>query len=140
MPDPDFSSNAGLHFVILVDLATGNTIDQVVSTASDATYAYAFDNVPIGDYEIIAGTDSDNDGFLCDAGEACGVYRNIDSPNTVSVTADGQVISGLDFTSGFLINLVNILQDDPAQAPRRTWQRLPLAQPAKPDPPDAATP
>ncbi len=140
VPDPDFSSNAGLHFVILVDLATGNTIDQVVSTASDATYAYAFDNVPIGDYEIIAGTDSDNDGFLCDAGEACGVYRNIDSPNTVSVTADGQVISGLDFTSGFLINLVNILQDDPAQAPRRTWQRLPLAQPAKPDPPDAATP
>ena len=59
-------------------------------------------SVAAGQYRIAAGTDSNNDNFLCDAGEACGFYRTLDSPDTIVVNSDQ---TDLDFTSGFRVNL-----------------------------------
>ncbi len=41
-------------------------------------YQFARPNLPEGDYEIWAGTDNDNDFFICDDGETCGAYQTMD--------------------------------------------------------------
>jgi hypothetical protein len=44
----------------------------------------------------------DNDGFLCDAGEACGAFRNLDAPEVLSVNANvTPQMTDLDFVSEF---------------------------------------
>ena len=108
------SADAGLHYVILVD-ATGNNVGETeVVSASNGVYVYTFTNIPYGQYEIFAGTDLDDDFFLCDAGEACGTYPNLDSPEFVSVNGD---LSGLDFLSGFRLNLTEFTSLNPTGTP-----------------------
>ncbi len=67
--------DAGRHYVLLVS-ADGDrdTIEQVVVSASDAQYRFAFDQVEPGEYFLIAGTDIDNNGLICENGEACAEY------------------------------------------------------------------
>jgi serine protease len=100
-------ANAGVHYVVLVD-AAGETLPspQNVLEATNGEYAYRLDGVAPGDYRIFAGTDSDDDAFLCDAGEACGTYGTLDSPAVVTV--DGEDLTGIDFTSEFRVNLTNL--------------------------------
>ena len=40
---------------------------------------YVFDNLRAGRYAIVAGTDNDNDGAICDPGEACGLFPDFNS-------------------------------------------------------------
>ena len=98
--NPD--TNAGLHFVIVVDENGNSTVPADVVSISSGVYNYRIDNVPFGNYEIFGGTDSDDDNFLCDAGEACGAYQTLDSPLQVTVNGD---LTGLDFISTFRTNL-----------------------------------
>lgn len=32
------------------------------------------EKVVLGDYKLVVGSDMDNDGIICDAGEACGPF------------------------------------------------------------------
>ena len=100
----DIEANAGLHYVILIDAATGQSVPGRIDVveAMNGEYAYTITSVAAGQYRIAAGTDSNNDNFLCDAGEACGFYRTLDSPDTIVVNSDQ---TDLDFTSGFRVNL-----------------------------------
>lgn len=98
----DLSANAGLHFVILVDNDGNSNIPAVITRASNGEYTFTINNVPSGEYRLFAGTDSDNDDFLCDAGEACGAYPTLDKPERLLVNANR---SGLVFLSGFRLNL-----------------------------------
>jgi serine protease len=43
---------------------------------------YRFDDLPLGNYVTLAGTDMNNDGNLCDPGEVCGMYpvRRLPAP------------------------------------------------------------
>ena len=68
----------------------------------DGTYPFVITDVPNGEYRLFAGTDSDDDNFLCDAGEACGAYPTLDSPAFIPVNGDRD---DLDFESGFRVNL-----------------------------------
>jgi hypothetical protein len=72
-----------------------------VNTPRDGLYSFSFTDVPPGSYRLFAGTDSDNDDLLCDAGEACGAYRTLDAPEVLIVEGDR---SDLDFLSGFRQN------------------------------------
>ncbi len=54
---------------------------------------------------IYAGTDSDNDNLICDAGEACGAFRTLDAPEVLTINGDR---TDLDFISGFPVNLFNL--------------------------------
>lgn len=101
------SANAGVHYVVLVD-AAGETLPspQALVEASSGEYAYRLEGVPPGEYRVFAGTDSDDDAFLCDAGEACGTYGTLDSPSVVTVASED--LSGIDFTSEFRVNLTNL--------------------------------
>ncbi len=97
------SANAGLHFVILVSTTSGtSTLPAVITRAVGGQYTFTMTNVPSGQYRMFAGTDSNNDDFLCDPAEACGAYATLDSPDILQVNANR---SGLVFSTGFRANL-----------------------------------
>jgi serine protease len=109
----DLSADAGFHYVLAVDPEAFDTVAQDTSRASAGTYAFRLEDVPAGTYEIYAGTDSDNDGFICDPGEACGVFRTFDAPTPVVVDGDR---SDLEFVTGFRTPLISTAaSQDPAK-------------------------
>lgn len=91
---PSAYGNAGHVYVLLVDSITGNTVVQDGRDASRGTYPFTLAQVPPGTYEIWAGADLDNNGYICDIGEACGAY--ITAINPVRLTVNSYR-SGLDF-------------------------------------------
>jgi serine protease len=116
-------SDAGFVYVLLVDQQTGNLAgrcdnDLLAGQCSvgvvDGQYAFTFVDVPPGDYEMIAGTDADNDLFICDAGEACGAYLTLDQPSDITVVdAD---LGGIDFPVGHSVG-IGTLAEDPEASP-----------------------
>ena len=99
-----FSADAGLFYVILVDEENDTVLPAVLVSASDGVYPYTIADVPPGQYRVFAGTDADDDEFLCDAGESCGAYPTLDAPTLLSINDNTQ---GLDFESVFRVNLSN---------------------------------
>src|SRR4029077_16629595 len=98
------SANAGLQYVLLVDVVTDLVANSAVVGAVDGEYEYTFNNVGAGQYRIYAGSDSDNDALICDPGEACGAFRTLDAPEVVTINSDR---ANLDFISGYPVNLFN---------------------------------
>jgi serine protease len=96
------TADAGHLFVLLLDPATGDVVEQAEVSAANGSYAFEFAAVTDGRYLLIAGTDTDNDLAVCDAGEGCGGYPTLLQPTTVVVEADA---SGLDFTVGRVISV-----------------------------------
>ena len=92
------ASDTGFQYVLLVDAQSLTAIDEVALPASNGTYPYAFQNVPQGDYLLIAGSDMDDDALICDGGEACGSYPTLDLPTPLTVDANK---SGIDFGVAF---------------------------------------
>ncbi len=126
------AADAGYHYVLLIDPATSATRYQVAVGVSDGSYPFTFNDVTAGEYRLIAGTDSDNDGLLCDAGEACGAYPTLDVSKSATLTVSGNRI-GLDFTTGFDSSITAATgAAEPGmnlgiRAVRRLWQeRLPV--------------
>ena len=95
-------SNAGLHYVLIVDPITQTTVRSMQVSANNAQYVFSIADVPAGTYQIVAGSDSNNDTFICDSGEACGVYRDVGSPENVILSGPR---TDLNFTSGFRTTL-----------------------------------
>lgn len=97
-PDAD----AGLFYLVIVD-DSNTTVGGVGGlTAANGVYPFTFPDVPPGNYQIFAGSDMDDDNFLCDAGEACGGFRTLDSPEFVVVDPQtNPSVTGLDFVSEF---------------------------------------
>jgi serine protease len=99
----DPAANAGRHYVVLYHPETNVTVNGTVASLVGGEYLYTIANVGPGDYQIYAGTDSDNDNYLCDGGEACGAFRVLEFPETLAIDAS-QV--GRDFVSGYRVNLL----------------------------------
>ncbi|MEX2488743.1 MAG: S8 family serine peptidase, partial [Pseudomonadales bacterium] len=97
----DVNADAGFHYIVLLD-ESGENVAQETAVAVDGRYEFQFDNVEAGRYELAAGSDTDNDQFICDAGEACGLFRTLDSPTTIELDED---LSGLEFITGFRTSL-----------------------------------
>lgn len=97
------SADVGQQYVLLIDPASSETKDTIVAERqTDGDYIYRFSAVAPGRYQIFAGSDINNDGFICDLGESCGAYLTLDQPITIEVNGD---LDGLDFTSGFASSL-----------------------------------
>lgn len=62
--------NAGQAYY-RIDEASGNTVKSDNVAASAGAYEIDMNGLSDGDYTLYLGTDNDNDGQLCDAGEAC---------------------------------------------------------------------
>ncbi|MEM1191592.1 MAG: S8 family serine peptidase [Pseudomonadota bacterium] len=95
-------SELGQIYLLLLDPATDEPVDQAIALRDGSTYRFQFPSVPAGSYLIFAGTDLDNDLLICDAGEACGAYLTIDQPLTVVLDQDRD---DLDFPIEYLIAL-----------------------------------
>lgn len=115
-------SNAGHHFVLLVEEGTLHTVRQVEADAVKGVYHYRFEDVPPGRYQVVAGTDMDNDRNICDPGEACGAYPTLETIVTVEVPGSHY---GLDFVTGFQANLGPGVASASGPA-RRGWSRDPV--------------
>jgi serine protease len=114
---PIVGGNAGFHYVLLVDSETleFQAQDDVSFDIAVGGYVYSFTNVPAGTYKIFAGTDSNNDLFIGDPGEAYGAYLTLDQPVAIEISDDR---SGLDFNSNFDVAFPSRLDvGDPPERP-----------------------
>jgi len=86
--------DTGHVYIVLLDPGTGETVFGTESDFDVSNFPYVIDSVPAGTYRVVAGTDYDNDGFICDDGEACGEYLTRAQPVLVTVDRD---LTALDF-------------------------------------------
>jgi serine protease len=100
--------DAGRLYVLLVDPAIFEVVDQVEVGPSGGIYPYFFSAVHKGIYQIWAGSDSNNDGYICDRGESCGAYLTLDQPVNLDVT-DSR--AALDFSATFIQGLAGQTQE-----------------------------
>jgi serine protease len=94
--------NTGYQFLLLLDPETGETMQSVALPISQGRYDYSLRGVEPGDYILVIGTDLDNDQLICDQGEACGAYPQLDAPQVVRV--DG-TLRGYDFTTSYPLEI-----------------------------------
>ncbi|MFV2057960.1 MAG: S8 family serine peptidase [Thiohalomonadales bacterium] len=91
--------NVGEIYAFIYNGNTGELVQQVKSVFSNGKYSYSFVRIPVGDYLMMAGNDSDNDYEICGRYESCGAYKYLSRPALISVT--GTDIDNIDFTIGF---------------------------------------
>ncbi len=84
---PQGNGDVSTLYVLLIDPLTGQVAYWTTSQASAGNYPYSLPAVLQGNYYVVAGTDMDNDGFICDAGEACGAQFTLTDPALIRITA-----------------------------------------------------
>ncbi|QSP96599.1 S8 family serine peptidase [Marinobacter salinisoli] len=109
------AKDAGRHFVLLVDPEPeGNfyrTVAQANVVAENGQYRFSFvpddgqeprltNEVPPGNYVLVAGTDLDNDALICHAGEACAEYP-VSGLREVITLPDGEPVTGIRMTTSY---------------------------------------
>jgi serine protease len=99
--------NAGPQIIQLFNKTSPDPVDSVKVLPVNGIYDYTFTNVPPGTYNIRSSSDLDNDGVLCELGEACGAYPTLDSTVSADIVVDGATaeIPNLDFETGYSVNL-----------------------------------
>ena len=111
--------NAGFLYFILVD-QDFNTQAQVTAAPVSGSYSYQFPDVASGEYFLLAGSDNDNDGFLCEDGESCGGYPLLFELQQVDLSEDR-------FNIDFLATInsgVTPASDDSAASGNSRFRRL----------------
>jgi serine protease len=94
------SASIGQQYVLLIDPESFDTQYGVIAdSAPDGSQPFRIDNVAPGSYLLVSGSDSNNDDFICDDGESCGIYRG--PGDVVVIEIDGGDVIGLEFTSGY---------------------------------------
>jgi serine protease len=102
--DPNLTGDAGLHYVLLIDKGTLDTVQQIKASVVNGAYDFHFSDVPTGELIIAAGSDFNNNGFICDDGEACGAYLTLDRPSSINVVGSRRDIN---FNTGFTVNFLS---------------------------------
>lgn len=97
--DPEDQRDAGRHYVLLVDPDDEVETQQAVVVVSNGQYQFEFADAAPGEYLLVAGTDIDNNGLICENGEACAEYPVIGLPEPVAI---GEApVSGVVMSTGF---------------------------------------
>jgi serine protease len=110
------SADAGYHYILVVDPNSFETVTQLEAAAAGGLYAFDSDAVPSGSYLLYAGSDTDNDFFICGTGEACGAWPTLGRPERIEVK---EALTNLDFVSGFLQTLGSATAEDGGEPPPR---------------------
>lgn len=93
-------ANVGQQYVLLVDPESFTDVRTALAEiVGDGSQRFRFGNVAPGTYRLFTGSDANNDDFVCDPGESCGVYRSLGDP--VLIVVDDSDLEGLDFASGY---------------------------------------
>ena len=85
----------GRLYVLVLDPTSGDVIGQSAIDAEDGRYDWRLAGVTASAVQVVAGTDLDNDGIICQRGEACGAYPVL-AQRLEQIRLDGDR-SGLDF-------------------------------------------
>lgn len=92
--------DAGRHYVLLLSTdASRSFVSQVTVEASAGRYRFAFDEVEPGEYFLVAGTDVDNNGFICENGEACAEYPVLGLLEPIVIGEDP--VAGVNMNTSF---------------------------------------
>ena len=96
------SANAGTVYVLLLDSDTDTTVQSVTAELTNTgDYLYEFRAVQPGQYRIVAGSDLNNDGLICDSADSCGQYPLMHRPEIITVDEKDQL--NVDFFVGYRI-------------------------------------
>ena len=68
-------------------------------TARDGSYSFSFDDIEPGEYFLVAGTDMDNNGFICESGEACAEYPVNGLPEKIVIGEER--VTGVTLSTSF---------------------------------------
>jgi serine protease len=93
--------DVGPLYVLLVDPSDSSAKAQAVATAANG-YAYTIRGVVPGKYQVVAGTDVDDNGIINDEGEAFGAYPLLSNPQILDVTESASDVS---FPARFQFNV-----------------------------------
>ncbi len=95
-------SDVGRVYFLLYDLDTDEPVAEVAADPRNGRYPFSFEGIPAGRYRIIAGTDADNDLFICDRGEACGAWLTLDQPLAFDLDRD---LENVEFPVEFQVSI-----------------------------------
>jgi serine protease len=109
--------NVGTVFVLIVNPQSFTTVAWVETSVGQG-YAFAIPAVLPGAYIVIAGTDRDDNGFICEQEDACGVY-----PDLVTITS-GQSTPTINFTVANFVTSPSSLLAALAELPGVDSKRL----------------
>jgi serine protease len=118
----DITADAGFHWIVLIDAQSGSSVETVSAAATSGAYSFNFTDIVLGEYFVYAGTDSDNDFDICDAGEACGAYPDLNQPMPVTVV--DRNLTDIDFVTGFSLDVGTAITQSNLH-PVRVFQRAP---------------
>jgi serine protease len=85
------AGNVGTVFVLILNSQSFTTVGQAETSVGQG-YEFAIPAIPPEVYFVIAGTDRDDNGFICEEEDACGLY-----PDLVTITS-GQSTPTINFT------------------------------------------
>ncbi|MBE0482874.1 MAG: S8 family serine peptidase [Bacterioplanes sp.] len=91
------TSDLSPQYVLLIDPNESNPEKATKQTVLvDHNGRYRFDNVPVGDYKVIVGSDIDVNGFICEYAETCGGYPYLGAEQILRVR--NASLTGIDMT------------------------------------------
>jgi serine protease len=131
---PDLQADAGQHYVILVNVEDDSSAAVATVTADGGVYPFDLDDVAPGRYQLFAGTDLDDDDFICDGGEACGAYPSLSSPEVIVIEPAVQpLLDGLEFASEFRTTATTTANGNAdGRSGARPRDGIPLPRPTRP--------
>lgn len=80
---PVANRGVGPVYVIAVNIEQITNAGQADVISTTPTYSYTINGVTAARVAIVAGTDTDNDGYICGASEPCGMYPLLGADPTV---------------------------------------------------------
>lgn len=80
---PVANRGVGPVYVIAVNVEQITNAGQADVTSTTPTYSYTINGITAPRVVIVAGTDTDNDGYICGASEPCGMYPLLGADPTV---------------------------------------------------------
>ncbi len=95
----DVNADAGQAYVFLRHSITGDFVGPVEAELNEGVYHFNFPMVPEGAYHLMAGSDANNDRYVCGLGESCGAYPSADQPMVINIDRDE---SGLGFVTEYV--------------------------------------
>ena len=107
----DLEDDAGYHYALLRDSVSLEIVQRVEALLVNGEYLFSFRGVGPGSYIISAGTDTDNDGLVCESGEACGVYPIPSYILPIVVDSASGNRNGINFETSFE-NVINVNRNE----------------------------
>lgn len=118
---PRERGDTGRLYILLLDPQSLETLETVAVDNRNGEYTFRFPGVAEGEYLLVAGSDMDNDGEICDPGEACGGYPTIERLQPLAVQSE---MEDLEFGASFRVTFSALAAGEMAQ-PRRGFSRWP---------------